>query len=156
RSNCFLRLIIGIEGLLKHEAVSELFLKLQSTGTIRREISEDQWKTQLLENYRQKYKTDNVHHEVKFNIKNNLLWTNGEIDFNDSIYHELFIPYNGPTGSPQITAPPGEEFDRKRETSLNSEGIHAGLTVRVFVVNGIIKLQIGKFSKRLSPEVIKK
>ena len=30
------------------------------------------------------------------------------------------------------------------------------MTIRAFVVNGIIKLQIGRFSKRLSPEVVKK
>ena len=156
KSNCFLQLTIGIDGVLKHDAVPALFEKLQSTGTIAKEITQTAWTAQLLKNFRQKYKTDTVHSELKFNIKNNLLWKNGEIDFIDSIYHEIFIPYDDPSGATKITTPPGEDFHRKLETSFESEGIHAGLTIRAFMVNGIIKLQLGKFSKRLRPEVIKK
>src|SRR5262245_25384956 len=116
-SNCFLQLTIDIDGVLKHESVLALFEKLQSTGRINREITRDQWADQLRENYRQKYGTDNGNHEAKFNIKNNLLWRNGQIDFLDSIYHELFIPYDPQAGSRKITTPLGEnEFDRKLET----------------------------------------
>jgi hypothetical protein len=31
--------------------------------------------------------------EIRFNIKNNLLFVNGEVDFGDHIYHELEVPY---------------------------------------------------------------
>jgi hypothetical protein len=153
KSNCFLQLAIGVEEVLKHEAVSTLFGKLQSNGTITKEITEGDWVELLVENYKQTYNTDSTTHEVKFNIKNNLLWKNGEIDFGDAIYHELFIPYDDPGGSRTVVLPPGKDIERRTETFL-PQGIHEGITVRAFLVNGIVKLQIGRFSKRLSPEVV--
>ena len=140
--------------MLKHDATAWLFRRLQSTRLIALEITLDEWAARLLKNYQTKYMTDAVVHSVKFNIKNNLLWKNGEIDFTDSIYHEVFIPYDDPSDSQKIVGP--GDCSEIIFRSLNPEGIHAGVTIRIFVVNGIIKLQIGKFSKSLSPDVTKK
>ena len=157
KSNCVLKITICVDEVLKHEAVSALFGKLQSTGTITKEITESDWIELLVENYKQTHNTDTATDEVTFNIKNNLLWKNGAIDFGDTIYHEVYIPYDKPDGSRTIVLPLGKGIDdilRSIETTF-PQGIRDGITIRAFLVNGIVKLQIGRFSEWLSPEVIK-
>lgn len=139
KCNVVLEIKINIEEVLKHKAVSELFERLKKQKNIEKK-SKDEWIKDLLHSYKKKFDKKETLEEVKFNIKNNVLWKNGEIDFNDSVYHEVFIPYNL------------DEFEKKELSPY----IYTGLTIRVFIVNGIIKLQIGDFAKEVSPEVIKK
>jgi hypothetical protein len=134
-------LTINLDEVLNHRAVSELYEKLQRKG-ITKEASREDWIKRLLQNYRDKFKASDPSETVKFNVKNNLVWKNGQIDFNDSIYHEFFIPYD---------YVPGHDADNERP--LLTPKIHVGLSVRLFLVNGILKLQIGDFSKDVSPDV---
>jgi hypothetical protein len=90
--NCALRFQIIIEEVLKHATIDTLFNQLQKKTIIASSTQKEEWITKMLDNYRKKFGKEKFE-EVNFNIKNNLVWKNGSIDFNDSIYHEIFIPY---------------------------------------------------------------
>lgn len=154
QSNIVLELKINIVAILNHKAVSDLFDRLQNgkKSMFRSEFKfsdKKKWVEQIIENYKKKYNNENdwtnkegqrfVWDSVKFNIKNNILWKNGQIDFSDSIEHELVIPY---------------EFKGKDDDdSMSWNDVGSGLRVRVIIVNGMIKVQIGNFDKESSPEV---
>ncbi len=141
RTNLFLILSINIEEVLLHNSLHTLFKKLKESGHIAQNNVEE-WRNTLVENYKRKYKKDNVWDKARFNLKNNLLWKNDKIDFNDSIYHELFIPYE-------------YTDDFEEDKSFITPKIKIGINIRVFLVNGIVKLQVGDFSKDYTPEVIR-
>lgn len=141
KSNCTIELKFNIEEILKDKIFDQLFEKLSKKKDFKFKNKED-WANQIIANYKKKFKKDQPLEEVRFNIKNNMLWKNGEIDFNDSIYHEITIPY--------------KYEQNEEEDDFFTSHIDETLTIRVFVVNGIIKLQVGNFSKEFSPEVIKK
>lgn len=135
KSNCMLELKFNIEEILKDQIFDQLFAKLNKKKDFKFENKEN-WAKQIICNYKKIFKNDQPVEQVKFNIKNNTLWKNGKIDFNDSVYHEISIPYH---------------YNKDFTSYINE-----ALTIRVFAVNGIIKLQVGNFSKEFSPEVIKK
>jgi hypothetical protein len=68
------------------------------------------------------------------------VWKNGELDFSDAIWHEIFIPYEL-IGAAEDRHAPG--FPPSLET---------GLTIRLLLVNGILRLQAGDHSKESSPD----
>ena len=150
-SNVAIELKVNIAAVLGHQALSSLFEKLNENKKF---TSKFKNKSELVEaladNYKKKYKNENdFTHEktgvrylwdaVKYNIKNNILWENGEIDFSDSIQHEIFIPY--------------EYKGEKEEEERLWLDLGSGIRIRVFVVNGLIKVQVGNFDKETSPEV---
>lgn len=141
KSNVSMELRINVEEVLKHSSVEQLFKKLKE-NKIAHEADISEWIKKLLNNYKKKYKTTKNWEKVKFNIKNNLVFKNEKIDFNDSIYHELYIPYEYKDG-------------KEEEESIFTPRIETGLTIRVFIVNGIIKLQIGYFSKEYTPKMLR-
>ena len=156
-SNIAIELKINVAEVLKHEVVSQLYEKIKHEKKIVKFGSKEKWIDILIENYKEKYdcKVDYITKEsnkfpnvrciwdiVKFNIKNNILYKNGELDFDDSIYHEIFIPYE------YISAKDEEERFGHR---IDSDGIK----IRVFVVNGFIKLQVGNFDKATTPKFIR-
>lgn len=136
--NCALEFEIIIEEVLKHPTIDRLFNQLQKKTIIAPSTQKEDWITKMLDNYKKKFGREKFK-EVKFNIKNNLVWKNGAIDFNDSIYHEIFIPYEYKDGKEEETKPPF------------TPAIESGITIRLFIVNGIIKLQVGDFSKEYTP-----
>ncbi len=153
QSNIVLELKVNIVAVLKSKAVSELFDRLQNgeKAMFRSEFKykdKQKWIEQTIESYKKKYDNDKdwtnkegqrfVWDSTKWNIKNNILWKNGQIDFSDSMGHELVIPY---------------EFKGKEDDdSMSWNDIGSGIRVRVIVVNGMIKVQIGNFDKESSPE----
>lgn len=138
KANIILETKFNIEEILKHNAVEKLFKKLSENSSS--QINIENLKKNIVENYKNKFQKEEPIEEVKFNIKNNILWKNGDIDFNDYIYHEIFIPY---------------DLGKYEKKELIPH-INTGLTIRVLIVNGLLKLQIGNFSKELSPEVTSK
>ncbi|HVB20039.1 MAG TPA: hypothetical protein VNF51_02005 [Candidatus Paceibacterota bacterium] len=155
QSNISIELKMNVAAILNHDSVSSLFDKLKSgKKPIWRKNAEFKfadkkaWVEQIVENYKKKYKNDNdytdeksgvryVWESVKYNIKNNILWENGQVDFSDSITHEIFIPY---------------EYAEDKEDGFFQD-ISEGIRIRFLVVNGMIKVQIGNFSKETSPQI---
>jgi hypothetical protein len=138
KCNCAIEFKIIIEEVLKHPTIDRLFNQLQKKTIIVPSTQKEDWIIKMLDNYKKKFGREKLE-EVKFNIKNNLVWKNGAIDFNDSIYHEIFIPYEYKDGK------------EEESKSLFTPAIEIGITIRIFIVNGIIKLQVGDFSKEYTP-----
>ncbi|MBU1179628.1 hypothetical protein KJ885_01655 [Patescibacteria group bacterium] len=137
--NTFLQFQINIEELLKHKDIDELYKKLKDNKKIK--LNKADWTKQILENYKKKYEQKDAWEEVKFNIKNNILWKNEKVDFNDTLYHEISIPY--------------DKKDIKKEESFSlMPSIEWKIDIRLFMVNGILKLQVGDFNKECSPQII--
>lgn len=141
KCNCALEFKIVLEEVLKHPSVDRLFNLLHKKGIPIASTQKKDWIKAVLDSYRKKYGSENLE-EVKFNIKNNLVWKNGTIDFNDSVYHEVFIPYEYKDGKEEENKP------------FLTPTIEIGITIRLFVVNGIVKLQIGDFSKEYSSKIL--
>ncbi len=100
-ANCVLVYTFRVDRVLEHPAVDELFAKLLKNGKAPAPTLPE-YRTLLLESYARKYKRADGFCEVTFNIKNNLLFVNREVDFGDHVYHELEIPYRWTeTGEPQ-------------------------------------------------------
>jgi len=165
KSNIQIELWFNVAEILNHKLFDELLEKINrenrefiksngnNGGDEEKKWTFDskEWKKKLLENYKKKYKNKEdftnenkryVWEKVKFNIKNNILWKDDKIFFNDLIFHEITIPYN---------------YDEKNNDNplLYDGRFPAGISIRMFLVNGIIKLQIGNFDKRTSPNVLK-
>lgn len=145
KSNASLEFKINIAQIFKTDLVKKLFSKLKERTNFSYK-NEEEWTDALIENFKRKFniKEDYEHkgircvwHKVKFNIKNNLLWKDGQVDFNDTIYEEWFTPHTK------------QEDDNFFTTITN------GITVRLVLANGILKLQVGDFDMESSPEILK-
>lgn len=140
-TNVYIELRLLIEKILKSSSVDELYKKLKENKIIEKE--KDLWVSDLLNNY----KKTNVFGEgleiIEFNVKDNQIWKNGKINFDDAIYHDIFIPYKYINGKERESVP------------FLTPSIEVGLLIRVFIVNGFLKLQVGEFNKKYSPKVMK-
>src|SRR5947208_1021165 len=140
--NTALAFRFSIDHALSHATVHALFKELQTRGTIGA-MAFDDWKLLLLKNYQRKYKRELPVENVRFNVKNNLLFRDGSPDFDDTIYHAIEIPY---TLAEDGTEP---ECDFLRPV------IETKLEIRVLIVNGMLSLQLGSFDKASSPDVLR-
>lgn len=147
KANITLQFKVNIAEVLQHKIVTNLYKKLKEMKAVSFE-SESKWRDHLIDNFKKKFPkatdhtADGVRYvwtSVKFNIKNNLLWKDDQIDFGDSVYHEWYIPY----------------IYKEGEDDVWTSSITAGITLRLFIVNGILKLQVGDFSKETSPEILR-
>ena len=145
--NCSIDLRIAIENVLRHSAVDTLFEKLQMKNIISIAIKKEDWVNLMVENYKKKFEKDHAVDIVRFDIKHNILWKNGTVDFFDSVYHDIFIPYEYKNGR--------ELEEARRESIPRLDEITIGIRIRIFIVNGFIKLQVGEYSKEFTPKMIK-
>src|ERR1035437_3161574 len=141
-ANSVLVYTFRLDRVFEHSAVDEIFSKLLTNGKAPRQTLPE-WRGLLLENYARKYKRADGVCEVNFNIKNNLLFVNGEIDFGDHVYHGLEIPYRW------------TEAGEPEKAALLTREIESHLDVRVLLVNGMLLLQVGRFSMEYSPKVLR-
>lgn len=141
-ANSVLVYTFNLGRVFTHPAVDALFTKLQQNQKAPAQTLEE-WRTLLGDSYARRYKRDDLVCEVRFNIKANVLYVNGEPDFGDHVYHELEIPYRWTDqGKPQ-------------EAPMLTPDIEAQLSVRALVLNGTLLLQVGRFSKDYSPKLLK-
>jgi hypothetical protein len=128
---------INVEAAVRHPSVVRVFGRLREKNAIR-DASHAEWAERLLDNYKRKHEAASPWETARFHIKSNLVWKNGELDSSDAIWHEVFLPYAGAAGEAKYAPgfPPGLE---------------SGLTIRLILVNGILKLMVGDYSKENSP-----
>lgn len=129
-SNVQIELLLNVKEILQHPKTRKYFDRMKKEN-------HESFIETLLKNYQEEYKKekDDIYEKVTFNIKNNLLWKNKDIQFVDVIYHEITIPWDMKT----------------KESELWGK---IGLEIRVLVVNGLIKVQIGRYSKGLTSKMI--
>lgn len=118
---------------------------LDKSSGDRQILDKKEWREKLIENYKKKHKDTNdyvkddtryVWERIRFNIKNNILWKNGEVFFGDVITHTVSVPYKYNDEDSFFSAFPAE------------------VEIRLNVVNGIIKLQVGNFHKNSTPKFL--
>ena len=131
-----LQFAINMEKVLGHSSVHELFQKLKMQNVVKDKNS-DIWILHLLEIFKKKHKVDSPWYSVEFTIRGNLVSKNGSADAINTVYDEVFIPYH-----------------EQKENGLIENTEH-GINIRIFIVNGFIKLQLGRFTKEHSPNVYK-
>lgn len=111
-----------------HEGISRFIRPVISTTSL------DDWRRQLSESYIRKYKREAAYETVRFNVKGHLLFKDDEPLFADFIAHSIDIPV----------------VDGLHE----DEGLgRTTVTIRVILVNGELRLQLGRFPKDASPHI---
>jgi hypothetical protein len=144
--NTLIDIRINVVEILNHPILQRIFDAAKTGKSIGNGIAQntkDEWINVMIENYKRLYTDANefeskgkriILHEIKFNLINNLLWINGEIDFTNEIGYKISIPYDS------------------KETEKDFFGDH--VSIRLFVLNGILKIQVGPFDKKSSPKNI--
>jgi hypothetical protein len=144
--NTLIDIRINVVEILNHPILQRIFDAAKTGKSIGNGIAQntkDEWINVMIENYKRIYTDANEWvskgkrinlHKIKFNLINNLLWTNGEIDFTDEIYYKISIPYDS------------------KETDKDCFG--DDISIRLFVLNGILKIQVGPFDEKSSPKNI--
>lgn len=141
-ANCVLQYTYSLEDVVKHPSVNALFHKLQANSKAPTQTL-DEWRTLLIGSYARRYAPATNSREITFNIKNNLLFKNQEVDFGDHVFDSVEIPYRWTEdGQPE-----------ERRGFLTPE-VEVQLTVRVLLVNGMLLLQVGHFDKAYSPRIL--
>ena len=139
-SNTRLRISIKLTETLRHPAVRRLLDRLKQVGRVDSSLTEEQWTASLVEAYQERSRReDQESEEVVFHIRGERLWVNGRLCETDSLYHEIVIPYESV-----------QQVDREHVHEDDVD--RAALRLRVLVVNGLLKLQVGRFDRSLSPE----
>jgi len=137
--NSYIELRFDFAKILTHDIFDDLYKKI-SSNTNEKMPTKDEWINNFLTNYKTKYNKEDFVERITFNIKNGLLWKNKELEFSDIIHHELYIP---------------QVLEKEEDEGLfEGGGTTEGITIRLLVVNGILKLQLGNFSKEHSPEML--
>lgn len=129
---------INVEEAARHPSVVRVFERLRETNAVR-DASHAEWAERLLDHYKRKHPSTNPWETVRFHIQSNLVWKNGELDFSDAIWHEIFLPC-GATAVPETKQAPGFP-----------PSLASGLTLRLILVNGFLKLRAGDYSRENSP-----
>jgi len=83
--------------------------------------------TKIIKNWKKLIKDWRIKQEIILNIKNWNIYKNWKIDFADTFFYEIFIPYN---------------LNTYNEKDYNSMG---WITIRIVVINWILKLQLWNF-----------
>ena len=135
-----LRVSVRIGEALHHPAVSRLLVRLKHVGRVDPSLGEDSWRASLVEGYRKRPRQEgDESEEVVFQIRGGNVWTNGRLCETKQLYHELVMPY--------------EPLRSAERDHLDEDDAHRqALRLRVLVVNGLLKLQVGRFDRSLSPE----
>ena len=135
-TNVSIDLSLNIENILKHKKTRKALERLKGKDLVEYK-DQDEFIAKLCENFKAKYKKEHSWDKTLFNIKNNLLWKDKEIDFRDTVYHEILVA-----------------FDSKNKDdgfSLSQPGI----SIRALIINGVIKVQIGRFRKETTPHILR-
>ncbi len=135
KSNCQISLDINIKALLNDPIFDNLFKKVKEDGKIKKTQTKNDWINKIIKNYQEKYNKKLPGETVIFNIKDNLLFKNNKIQYHNTIYHEIVIPY--------------DEKNKHYEHGRTNDT----LTIRALMINWFIKLQVWKFTKKHSHEV---
>lgn len=132
-----------IDKILDHPKSKALYERLKKNKIVN--TSYDKWKKSLINNYDKCYhkekKKMHAIEKVVFRVKGNLLLKGREIEYSDALYHYLFIPYQ-------------DKNTKMDKEEIAYGNIRIGISIRLILVNGVIKLQIGEFDQDTSPKII--
>ena len=131
RSNSWIRVTVYVEPALQHPAVADLYTRLSALKNLNG-MSKEDWTSGLLERFRSKYGGGTAA-QVLFRVHANIVWKDGKPDWGGELSHEWLLPTSGMRWDPGLGLPRDEDDS------------YRGLRLRIVVVNGVLKFQIGGF-----------
>ncbi len=120
---------LKVDGILGHHALGAAFERLKGLGRLSSEVTIEQWRQTLLEKFRKQeglLSDDPTWAKVEFDIRSGQLWVDGDYRQNSIIYHAILIP---------------------DESLENPYAGRDGLTIRIFVLNGQLVVQVGEWEE---------
>jgi hypothetical protein len=132
RANTRTDLLLRIDAIIGHPAVNAAFDRLKRLGRIQTPVTFAEWRDGLIRRYRAEHDIapeDNPLERVAFEVRAGQLWKDGEYRQSPFIHHEVLIA----------------DESMKRESFL-AKG-HDGLRIRVLVINGVLKVQVGRWDE---------
>jgi hypothetical protein len=140
-ANSVLECSFAIERVLQHPALDRLFTRLQEEGKAPAATIQE-WRAFILQRNAHLYPDSPARHSVRFNVKAGMLFKNDRPDYADYYFLQyIHIPY--------------ADEDRDHSRSWFRDSCEHVLSFRVLVVNGFFRLEVGEFSQKYSPRVIK-
>lgn len=127
---------IDLSSLMKHPEMRRLYDKLLAKADY--DKSFEDWGREVISEFNSARNNQSEIYKVSFNLKNGDLFKNDEPCYLDTLYDEIYLPQKIPSTNSKF---PIEEYKE--------------IAVRVIVVNGSLNLEIGKFTKELSPIIYK-
>jgi hypothetical protein len=131
---------INLREVLGHPLLDKIYQQLSANGVLIYPTKQ-KWIESLLKNYRKTFHKEYDLDEVRFDIKPNQVYINQQIRFEDDVYYSLIIPH--------------KLDNNKNKYLLRDKNIKEELHIRLFVVNGVLKLQLGIFTKEYSPNILR-
>ena len=130
-----IEIYMKIDAILAHPMCIAAFQRLQALGRIPSDVTVDEWQYALLNRFRSRAEIPAGHqpweHTV-FEVRAGQLWVNGEYRRSSVIWHEILIP---------------DESMKKQLAWEEEDEQYYGLRIRVFVLNGLLKVQVGKWDE---------
>ena len=135
-SNVLINVHISVTAVLEHPAVGALFDRLKRLKKVHA-LTATEWRTSLLEHYRARTANQELLGDelVVFRVRSNIVWKDDQLSQFNCLYHEILIPSEAMAVTPTLS------------TSTDEWVRYDGLRIRLLVLNGILKLQIGCFDK---------
>lgn len=139
RSNTKIEIWMKIDAILGHPAVASVFDRLRKLERVPQDTSLDAWRESLIARFRtrEKLSVDNQPWaKVVFEVRAGQLWTNGEYRPLPVLFHQVLVP--------------DEAFLNRHAWGTTEDAQYHGLKVRVGVLNGILRLQVGEWDEDAS------
>lgn len=140
-SNVQLAVKVDIASALQHPSTLQALDKLKSQKIISQNVDLETWKAHMLDSFQETHDEDESF--VRFHILKGGLWKNEKPALSQVIHHVFKIPYPDALRHPE------------REKSFLESSIDKEFSIRLLLVNGFLKLQIGEFSEETSFRVIR-
>jgi hypothetical protein len=135
-ANTTIKLMLKIDAVVDHPSLRGAFDRLRAKGRIGPEVVFADWQAGLVRRFREGAQLPEGHRSwevVSFDFRAGQIWKNGEYSRMSFIFHEVLIP---------------EESMKPKHVLSHSDDIYFdGLRIRAVVINGILKVQIGKWSE---------
>jgi hypothetical protein len=132
--------------LLSHLSAKKTFMHLRQAGCYAKNLSWEAWRDATIERYRARKKlgpADEAVERVAFSIRNGRVSKDGQ-EHGPFIVHEVLLPDEALKRDLKAVA--AIDWDDENE-------LYDGLRVRIVVVNGVLKLQLGKWAEPYGREV---
>jgi hypothetical protein len=125
---------LNLEAILDHPAARSASNRLRQLGRLPADSTHDQWTRSLIERFQQRASvSEGAGVRVTFECRGGQVWINGEHRPFPGLVHEFVIP--------------DDAQQRKHSDLWPGDEAYAGVRVRVIVINGILKLQIGEWDE---------
>lgn len=141
-ANCVLRYTLYIEQVVQHPAFDGLYARLQAKGEAPTESLEE-WRALLLRRFAELNPEEPRAYEVRYNFKAGMVYKNDKPEYADYIYDEIQIPYRP------------EKWRSRVTHTIVGETAEECISLRILVVNGALRLELGRFEEEYSPKVHK-